>query len=226
MLPLVALTATMAVATGCEYEGEEVLRAVARPVRPTRGQRLASALLRLFGWRLVFAWPPRPRTMIVFYPHTSNWDFVVGIVARFAAGIPVRWVAKDTLFRGPTGSFFRALGGIPVNRRERTGFVDQLVDAFARHDQLFVVIAPEGTRKRTDHWKSGFYRAAVAAGVPLGLAFIDYPEKQIGIDTYFELSGDEQEDLARIRAYYQGKRGRYPEHAGDIRLQDRRERPR
>lgn len=192
----------------------------------TRRQGLANALLRLFGWRLVFAWPPAPRTLIVFYPHTSNWDFVIGILARFAADIPVRWVAKDTLFGGPAGVFFRALGGIPVNRRQSTGFVGELIAAFAHHDQLFIVIAPEGTRKRTDHWKSGFYRAAVAAGVPLGLAFIDYPGRQVGIDTYIELSGDEEHDLARIRAYYCGKRGRYPEHAGDVRLQDRRERPR
>ena len=114
--------------------------------------------------------------------------------------------------------FFHRLGGIPVNRRQSTGFVEGLVEAFARNKSLYLAIAPEGTRARSDHWKSGFYRVALAAGVPLGLAFIDYSRREVGIDTWLALSGNEAEDMAGIRAYYAAKRGRWPGKAGDIRF--------
>lgn len=180
--------------------------------------RFCGALLRLVGWKVVLEWPPGPRAMIVFYPHTSNWDFVIGILARYAVAIPVRWVGKHTLFRAPFGPLFRKLGGMPVDRRKSIGLVAQLGGEFERCGELYLAIAPEGTRRKTGHWKSGFYRVAVAAGVPLGLAFIDYPRRRIGIERYLELTGREEEDLGRIRAYYADKRGRYPEKESDIRF--------
>ncbi len=182
--------------------------------------RLCAALLRAAGWKVVVRWPPVPKVLLIVYPHTSNWDFVVGILARFAAELPARWVGKDTLFRWPFGGLFRALGGLPVNRRQSSGFVAQMQREFARSGQLFLAIAPEGTRRKTDHWKSGFYRAARAANVPLGLVFIDYARREVGVDIYLDLSGDEPADLARIRAAYAGKRGRRVELQGEIRFKD------
>lgn len=180
--------------------------------------RCCGALLRLFGWRVNVAWPPVPKAVVIFYPHTSNWDFVIGILARYAVAIPVRFVGKDTLFRQPFGGLFRRIGGIPVNRSESTGFVAALTELFCHSDSLYLAIAPEGTRAKVDHWKSGFYRVATAAGVPLGLAFIDYPRREIGIETWLTLTGNEAEDLARIRARYAGKRGRTPDNEGNIRF--------
>lgn len=189
--------------------------------RPGGFGRLCGWLLRAAGWRVAVRWPPQPKVLIIVYPHTSNWDFVIGILARYAVGLPVRWIGKDTLFRPPFGGFFRALGGMPVNRRTRSGYVAQMRDEFAHREQLFLAIAPEGTRRRTDCWKSGFYRIATTAGVPLGLAFIDYPRREIGLETYLDPAGDPAADLARIAAAYAGRRGRHPQLEGAIRFRER-----
>ena len=180
--------------------------------------RFCRALLRLAGWKVVLVRPPGPKAVVIVYPHTSNWDFIVGILARYAIAIPFRFVGKDTLFRWPFGGLFRRLGGIPVNRRQSTGFVGGLIEAFDKADSLYLAIAPEGTRRRIDHWKSGFYRVALAANVPLGLAFIDYSRREVGIEAWLSLSGNEAEDLAGIRAGYSNKRGKRPEMEGDIRF--------
>ena len=187
-------------------------------MRPGPFSRCCGALLRLFGWRIRLVWPAVPKALVIVYPHTSNWDFVVGILARAAISLPIGFVGKDSLFRPPFGGLFRRLGGIPVNRRQRTGFVDGLVEAFERADSLYLAIAPEGTRSKVDHWKSGFYHAARAARVPVGLAFIDYSRREVGIEHWFVPTGNEEQDLERIRAGYAGKRGRRPGQEGDIRF--------
>ena len=199
-----------------------------RPVpspRPTLAGRWARRLLALVGWRVEVAWPPVPKCVIAVYPHTSNWDFVVGYLAKLASGVPAHFVGKDTIFRGPFAWILRRMGGIPVNRREPTGLVGQLAAEMARRPRMWLVIAPEGTRRRTDHWKSGFYRLALAAGVPLGLAYIDYRTRTAGLDTYLELTGNEEVDLGRMRAFYAGKVGLRPEHASDIRFRAHPPRP-
>jgi 1-acyl-sn-glycerol-3-phosphate acyltransferase len=193
-------------------------RARLMPVTMPSPRRLCAWLLRLTGWSVHFRWPSAPKCVVIFYPHTSNWDFVIGVLAYLSVGWPVHWCGKDTLFRPPFGALLRALGGLAVNRRERTGLVAQLMREFERAANLHLALAPEGTRARTDHWKSGFYRLALAAGVPVGLAYIDYPNRRVGLDTFIDLVGDEQEDMARIRAYYADKRGRNPAQQGDIRF--------
>lgn len=188
------------------------------PDKPTWTQRICAGILRLCGWTVVFRWPPVPKCVVIFYPHTSNWDFIWGVLAYLSLGWKVHFCAKDNWFRWPFGMLGRALGGIPVNRREHTGFVDRLKREYENADELYIAITPEGTRSRTDHWKSGFYRLAMATRTPVGLAFMDHPNRCIGIDTYIELSGNEEEDLERIRAYYADKRGVRPHLAGDIRF--------
>lgn len=185
-------------------------------------QRCARGLLKAFGWRTVLVWPSAPKGVIVVYPHTSNWDFVIGVLFKLAVALPAHWMGKDTLFRWPVRRFFLRIGGIPINRREPSGFVTALLAEFARQDWMWLAVAPEGTRSRTDHWKSGFYQIAIAGGLPVGLGYIDYATHTVGIDTYLTLTGDPDEDLARIRAFYTDKRGRRPECASDIRLRDPR----
>lgn len=182
--------------------------------------RAGFALLRAFRWKIVLAQPVPMKCVVVFYPHTSNWEFPIGLLAKWATGIRFRYVAKDVLFRWPFGVIFRRSGGIPVNRRLSTGFIGQMRDEFARHDDFRLVIAPEGTRSRTPHWKSGFYHLARAAGVPVALGFIDYPRRQIGVGAYVDLSGDPASDMRLIAAFYADKRGRCPGRQGPVALRD------
>lgn len=166
------------------------------------------------------AWPPAPHGVIIVYPHTSNWDFVYGYLAKAATGLPVRWIGKASLFRWPLAGLLRRMGGIPVRRGERSGLTGDLRREIELRSWLWIAVAPEGTRARTDHLKSGFYRLALTAGVPLGLAFIDYRRRQVGLTRYLALSGEPEADLARVREAYRGVVGRRPERAGEIRFRD------
>lgn len=189
------------------------------PVR-SASQRLARALLRWSGWRLVGEAPPIPRCVIIFAPHTSNWDFPLLLAVRFAIGKPVAYLAKDSLFRFPVAGLLRATGAIPVDRREHHALVRRLAAAFRERDELWLAMSPEGTRAKTDHWKSGFYHVARDAGVPLLLAFIDAGRRECGLGDLIWLAGDVDADMARLRAFYADKRGIVPERAGEVRLRE------
>lgn len=171
---------------------------------------LSKRLLQACGWTLCFVPPPSPKSVVIFYPHTSNWDFPLGLLARGATGLRVSWVGKHTLFRGPLGPVMRALGGIPIDRGTRTGLIEQLTMEFARRESFHVAIAPEGTRRRSEHWRTGFYRLALAAQVPVGLGFFDYSRREVGIERWLEMTGDSEVDLGRIAAAYSGRAGRHP----------------
>lgn len=181
-------------------------------------RNLARFILRLLGWRCVDL-PDRPaRAVVIGYPHTSNWDFPIGLLAMAALGLDARWVGKDTLFRWPLGGLMRWLGGMPVNRSAPAGFVDQVAAEIRRHERFMLVLAPEGTRSRRDGWKSGFYRIARAAGVPVLVGTIDYAQRRLGLLACVELTGDEAADMAQIAASLADCRGRRPELASPIRL--------
>lgn len=178
--------------------------------------RIAGWILRMAGWRVVWTPPPGVKSVVMFYPHTSNWDFPLGVLFKASVGLDIHWAAKDTLFRFPLRGLLLWLGGVPINRRVRTGMIDQLVARFAVSSSFHLCIAPEGTRSKTDHLKTGFYRLARAAGVPLGLAFADYQTKRVGIEQWIMLSGDEAADLALLQAFYQDKKAFDPAKAGNI----------
>jgi 1-acyl-sn-glycerol-3-phosphate acyltransferase len=167
--------------------------------------RFAAAVGRLMmgltGWRIEGAVPDLPRMVLIVAPHTSNWDFLTGLWAKLALRLGGRFVGKHTLFKGPMGVFMRWLGGVPVDRRAATGFVEQVARALRDAERMVVVIAPEGTRKRTP-WKSGFYRIAVAAGVPILPVAFDYPRRAVVFAPPFRPTGDYESDLAAIRAHY------------------------
>jgi 1-acyl-sn-glycerol-3-phosphate acyltransferase len=205
-----------------------MVNAPAAPVSPRTAHSgirrwLAGALLRLLGWRLEVTWPAVPRCIIIVYPHTSNWDFLVGYLAKLAAGMSGQWIGKDTIFRWPVAGLLRRMGGIPVNRKEPSGLIQRLAAEFERRPSLWLVMAPEGTRSRTEHIKSGFYRLALAAGVPVGLAVMDWGRRVLTLQTYLSLSGDEAADLARIRETYAGAKGFHPEQASSIRFRPARD---
>ena len=181
-------------------------------------ERLCLRLLSWLGWRSVYVPFPEPKGVILVYPHTSNWDFIIGALFRFAYRLEAHWIAKHSAFRWPLGPIFRSMGGIPVDRRKAHGTIGEMVKTFGDSERLWVAITPEGTRSHVDHWKSGFYRIALAADLPCGLGYIDFETKTICLDTYVRFTGDEAADLTMLREFYAGKRGLRPTQAGDIRF--------
>lgn len=140
------------------------------------------------------------------------------LLGLLALGIRPRWAGKDTMFRGWRGPIIRALGGIPVNRRAATGFVGRMAEEIAAHDKFLLAIAPEGTRDLAAGWKSGFYRIALAAQVPVVAGVADYQRKELGILAVLAMTGDEEADMARIAALYEGREGLRPANKSPVRL--------
>ena len=194
---------------------------------PTLKQRLALRVLNTFGWNMRYRPLPGPRGIAVIYPHTSNWDFMVGLFGKWALGLPFRWLAKDSLFRIPQlGKWFLALGGQPVDRSAANGMIQRQAERMNAADWYWLAITPEGTRGYRPHWKSGFYHLAVAAKVPLCLIYMDYPNKVLSVADHLVLSGDQEADMAALRAVFEGHQGKHPENAAPIILSERREQPR
>lgn len=182
-----------------------------------RGNQLAARILKWLGWSFQFYGLPTPRGVIVVYPHTSNWDFCIGVLAKWAMGIQVTFLAKHTLFNIPVlEAWLRYLGGMPVIRSSPQGYVDDLAQMMHAKKYAWIVITPEGTRKYTPGWRSGFYRLALKAQVPIGVAYIDYKHKQIGVTKFFMPTGDEVADLNMIREVYEGREGFHPASAAPI----------
>ena len=184
---------------------------------PLMGSRFFSSILKSLGWEVIVEWPDSKKYVVIVYPHTSNWDFLVGIFAAKAIGLEAHFVAKHTLFRKPYGWIFRALGGIPVDRRRKASMAQQLAERFDEAAEFVLGLAPEGTRSHTDHWKSGFYHIARAAKVPIAMAFFDYPRKQVGMGGAFYPGNDLEQTYEQIRAFFKGKQGKNPGQESDIR---------
>ena len=199
------------------------MQSSAEPPVTFTGSRTAAALLRAAGWTLRFEGLPARQGVIVVYPHTSNWDFVVGVLAKWAIGIPLAFWGKDTLFQAPLfGRWLRWIGGVPVDRRNARGAVADMVERMtqARQDDrhLWLALSPEGTRSYRDNWRSGFYQVALQADVPLALAFFDYGERRVGVDSFIRLSGDAERDMALIASRLGRRRGCKPQLAAPVRL--------
>ena len=173
---------------------------------------IARGLLRLGGWTLVGEHPGVPKAVIIAAPHTSNWDGIWALIAKVALRLDVHFFGKDSLFWFPLGTILRALGGIPLDRANPGASVDQAIRGFRTSDSYYFGMSPEGTRRPKAYWKTGFYRIALGAGVPIVLAFFDYEKRRIGIGATLELTGEPEQDLDNIRSFY-ADHG-YPKHAG------------
>ncbi len=179
---------------------------------PRRGNWFSAtvgrALLRLKGWRFEGVVPNVPKAVVIVVPHTSNWDFVVGIAALFAMGLRASFLGKHTLFRWPLGPLMRWLGGVPVDRRTARGVVDETVNLFASTDQLILGVSPEGTRSSVDRWKTGFYYVASKARVPIVPVAFDYPGRVIRFGERLDPTGDIKADLGVLEEFFSGIEGR------------------
>lgn len=180
--------------------------------------RIAKWLLRIGGWTIAGSVPNVPKAVIIAAPHTSNWDGFWALTYKVSIGFDISFFAKKSLFWFPLGNLLRGLGAIDLDRSRAGGAVQQAIDEFASRDQFFFGLAPEGTRSKTDGWKSGFYRIALGANVPVYPGFLDFGRRQIGIGERIDLTGDEETDLETIREIYEGVVGRHPEQASPIRF--------
>jgi len=177
---------------------------------------LSKTILKLIGWQLDVTMPKEKKFVLIGAPHTSNWDFPLGLLVFGAVDIKVHWVAKIQLFRGPLNYIFTALGGIPVDRSAANGFIEQIADRFKQSDEMALTIAPEGTRSKTKVWKTGFYYIALTAKVPICLGYADYANRSIGFSKTIMPSGDIEKDFAEIKLFYQDIKGKYPEKQSEI----------
>lgn len=181
-------------------------------------QRAAKHTLQIFGWNLVAELPPVQKYLLIGAHHTSNWDLPLVLLMMAALGLRLHWIGKDSLFKGPQGKFMRWLGGVPVERGARKNFVSQMVDLYNERQNIVITISPEGTRRSTDHWKTGFYHIAQGARVPVAMGFLDYSTKTMGIGGYFYPSGDMDADLKILQEFYADIRGKYPHQQGRVRF--------
>ncbi len=187
--------------------------------RPFR-RLLARVFLAATGWRPDGARPQPRQYILIAAPHTTNWDFAYLLAFAEYFELEINWMGKHTLFKPPFGAIMQALGGIPVRRHKRENLVETLAALFDEYEDLGLVVPAEGTRDHVDHWKSGFYHIARAANVPIVMSYLDYSEKRGGFGPGFLPSSDLRKDMDTVRAFYEGKQGKYPELFGRIRLRE------
>jgi 1-acyl-sn-glycerol-3-phosphate acyltransferase len=181
-------------------------------------QFLASSFLKLFGWEAVQGLPKFKKYVLIGAPHTSNWDFALAMLTALAIGLRFKWMAKNTIFKNPLGPVLKFFGGIPIDRTVRSSVIDRVAEMFNKSERLVIGITPEGTRTKTEFWKSGFYYIALSAKVPICFAYLDYDNKKVGISDHFFPTGDINEDMKIIKNFYNGLKGKKPENQGEVRL--------
>lgn len=195
-----------------------VKRSTVGPVR----RALGKTWLKAFGWKAEGALPEGVnKAVFVAAPHTSNWDGPHMIAISWALGLPLHWMGKKELFRFPFRRFLKAVGGVAVDRKNAEGVVEDIAHAIESADgAMYLAIAPSGTRRGKDHIKSGFYRIAQKAHVPIVLGYVDYAKKAGGIGPVLEPTGDMARDMEALRAFYATVAARHPERVATMRLRE------
>ena len=174
-------------------------------------QKISQFILKLFGWKLNVQVDEPQKSIICVAPHTSNWDFPIGKLSYIALGREASFLMKKSWFFFPMGYFFKALGGVAVDRSKKNSVTDLMAEEFENRSRFHLAITPEGTRSLVDKWKMGFYHIAVKANVPIQIAYIDYKKKEMGILDVFYPTGDEKADLDKIQHYYKDIVACFPE---------------
>ncbi len=177
--------------------------------------------MKLIGWHVDVTLPEEKKYILIGAPHTSNWDFPIGMLCFWSIPIRLTWVAKKQLFIGPFNYFFRAMGGVPVDRSVHTGFIEQVAHQFNSRDEMIFGITPEGTRSKTEFWKTGFYYIALEANIPICFSYVDFPNRTFGFGEILYPSGDIEKDFEIIKAFYKDKKGKHPENQGPVRIKQR-----
>ena len=190
----------------------------AGPRVPAWGRRLGSVLARIMGWKAIGDFPSFPKAIFIASPHTSLWDGIIMVVIAWSMGVRLSWITKKETLRFPFKRLVTFFGAVPVDRSKRSDTVSQVAQQFRECDGMYLAVAPAGTRKKRDHWRSGFYHMAVQAEVPFICGFLDYERKEGGIRAIVHPTGDVNTDMARLREVYAGVVAKYPELMTTIRL--------
>ena len=173
----------------------------------------AKLMLRLMGWKIVNDFPKSiKKYIIIVAPHTSWVDFPVSILVKFITKVDIKFIGKHTLFEPPFGFLFRALGGTPVDRTKSQSMVQAIVDIFNSKESFVMSLSPEGTRKKTSQWKSGFYHVAKGANIPLVMAALDFKNKKVIISEPYYLTESEAHDIQKIQSFFKDIEGKHPEN--------------
>ncbi|GJM35520.1 MAG: acyltransferase [Saprospiraceae bacterium] len=176
--------------------------------------RISQFILRLVGWKVIIHTNPiPPKFVMIAAPHTSNWDFPLGLLSRSVMRMDIKYVGKESLFRPPFGTLFRWLGGIPVDRSKRTNFVEAVIDMFNDREEFKICIAPEGTRKKVSKFKTGFYHIAKGAGIPILLCKLDYEHRVLSLSEPFYTTDNMEADFEFIYNYFRGTKGKKPQNS-------------
>lgn len=178
------------------------------PVINTLMRWISIFILRLLGWSLDKTAIPNQKCVLIGAPHTSNWDFPIGIMVCFALRLDVYWMGKSSLFPLFFKNFMKWFGGIPVNRQQSENLVQSTINAFNENEHLIVIIPPEGTRGKVTRWKTGFYYIAHGANVPVYMGYLDFKNKVAGIGKVFYTTGDIEKDMVQIKEFYAGFTGK------------------
>ena len=173
-------------------------------------RKLYVFLLKLFGWNYELPVKIPDKSVICVAPHTSNWDFIIGMIFYQSVGGRPCVLMKKEWFFFPLDSLLKSIGAVPVDRKKRTSVSEQMVEIFHSRNHFQLAIAPEGTRSKTDQWKTGFYYIALSAGVPITLAYIDYAKKEVGVIEIFQPTGDVEGDIEKIKNQYKDVRAKHP----------------
>jgi 1-acyl-sn-glycerol-3-phosphate acyltransferase len=177
---------------------------------------IMTALMRISGWKFAGGgFPDTRKFVLIVAPHTSNWDFIVGIRAMYALGIRGTYLGKDSLFKFPLGIIMKWLGGVPVDRSTKSDVVTLTTELVEKMDKVIIVLAPEGTRKRMNRWRSGFYWIALKAKMPILPVAFDYKRKEIMVQPLFHPTGDQEKDIAYLRSLYKSEMAYDPEKYGE-----------
>lgn len=184
------------------------------PVINSLAHYFSRLVMKLMGWKIGMVpsdMKTRKKYVLIAAPHTSNWDFVITLLAAFVLRVKVSVMIKSEYVRPPFGFFFLWLGVIPVNRSKNTNLVDKSIEQFKKKEELVLIVPPSGTRRKIVHWKTGFYHIANGAEVPIGLGYLDYKTKTAGVGPFFHTTGDIEKDMIEIQKFYADKTGKYPD---------------
>jgi 1-acyl-sn-glycerol-3-phosphate acyltransferase len=178
-------------------------------------KKIGRFLLKIIGWKIVGELPKDKKYMIIVAPHTSNWDFVIGLFGRFEVGVKINFLAKQQLFFFPLGNFLKAVGGFAVDRSKKGNTVAQIAELYQQRDEFVIAITPEGTRGHVTRWKEGFYHIAREAGISIVMIGLDYPTKEIRIHEPLMPSDDINKDFSKYIAFFRTISGCYPKEIPD-----------